>query len=565
MWQLLHREQESHSTKTFNYVVKRMKGKSQVMKFNSKEKTMTANPIKGSMDAEVSLAVPAPTKVPLVVDDVSPPSPKGVEDFDFASSFGVEPFEDFFADERNPFRVHVSTQTVSSETSKGIIRTEPEPCQVNDTNDTPGTPLEHAIVDHALPQSLSRAAPACEVPTLLRKTQAPEEIGRILPSHDTFHAQNQPMNTAAVTPDTRYIHIQEIVTPKMRLYVDDYDASFFCILMQNLLGKSCIVKLDIHRGTDRKRTDSEMALLFQVIQSLANLHTLHLSNVESQDLTSFHEAIFGHRKLKHIRLRIMSGGIDATVLRTLNTLPRLAEVSLETNESFDISLLLRSTTVRKLHIGGLHAISNAHVMAMVPQLECNTVLQELDIEPQMSFLGFKFLAHSLRINRSVHILQVNIESTASRALVSQVMNEIATVLTMNSSLRSINNINHECLRPSANSSRRILRALESNMAMEHFHLFYEDSSFTTRKKNILSTVKSECPSKTSRQVDAPKTTDCSVDTTATTNVFCSAFESLNFDPIVNETRRIFDNAKTKGGQALQLIFGDTEKERGSDS
>jgi hypothetical protein len=158
----------------------------------------------------------------------------------------------------------------------------------------------------------------------------------------------------------------------------------------------------------------------------------------------------------------------------------------------------------------------------------------------------------------VHVLQVNIESTASQALINQVMNEIATVLTMNSSLHSLNNVNHESLRPSANSCRRILRALESNVAMEHFHLFCEDSSFTTRKKNIL--FKSDSPSITSRQIDASKKMDSSVDTTATTNVLCSAFEALNFEPIVSETRRIFSNAKTKGEQAFQLIFGETRKE-----
>jgi hypothetical protein len=335
--------------------------------------------------------------MPLAVEDISPPSPKGVEDFDFASSFGVEPFEDFFADERNPFRVQVTTQTVSLETSENNARTEPELFQVNDI---PGTPLEHVIIDQTLPGPCPAATQSFEVPTLIRKTQAPEEIGLIWPSQDTINEQNQATNNVAVTPDSRYIHIQEIVTPKMRLYIDDYDASFFCLLMQNLLGKSCIVKLDIHRGTDRKRTASEMTILFQVIQSLANLHTLHLSNVELHDLDSFHEAIFGHRKLKHIRLRMMTGGIDATTLRTLNTLPRLAEISLDTKESVDVSLLLRSTTLRKLHIGGLHTLSNAHVMAMVPLLECNTVLQELDLEPQISFLGFKFLAHyhSLALN-----------------------------------------------------------------------------------------------------------------------------------------------------------------------
>lgn len=568
MWQLLQREQESYSTKTFNFVVKKIKHKPSVTKFNSKEKTMAAVPVLRSMDEQVFLTDPLPQKVPpkepLGVECVSPPSPKGVEEFDLASSCGVEPFEDFFADERNPFRVHVATQTASLETSEDIARLGPELTlgHLHDAKVT-STPSEDIEVDHALPDCLSGAAHGCEVPTLLRKTQAPEEIGQLWSSQDTFYSKNQPMNNAVVIPDTRYTHIQEIVTPKMRLYIDDYDTSFFCVLMQHILGKSCIVKLDIHRGTDRKRTASEMALLFQVIQSLSHLHTLHLSNVEPHDLDTFHEAIFGHRKLKQIRLRMMSGSIDTTTLRTLNTLPSLADVSLETKESFDMSLLLRSTTIRKLHIGGMHSLSNAHVMAMVPQLECNTVLQELDLEPQLSFLGFKFLAHTLRINRSVHVLQVNIESTASLALVNQVMNEIATVLTMNSSLRSLKNINHEKLRPSANSCRRILRALESNMAIEHFHLFYEDSSFTARKKNIL--LKYECPVDTSRPNDTSKTTDGSVDTTATINVLCSAFEALSFEPIVSETKRIFANARTKGGQAFQFIFGETPRVGGKES
>lgn len=568
---MLPPREESHSATTFQYVVKRTKRKvpqegsnnnknSEVSEAMMKSATVTNTPDDKAiaMAALSEAAGPTARKVSSLVhnsDDANdknnetmPQSPKGVDEFDSAdpNSFTVEPFENFFDDDSNPFRVHLQAQITPITVSQYSSPVSKEHYS-DDLRPTRGPDSLH--MDATQPKDVRRS----DIPSLLKKTEAPQQIGPSIPSsHDQPRPNYRVSFHASTASQNNYMHMKGLITPKMRLYIDDYDANFFIKLMDNLMGQPCIVKLDVHRGTNRKRTTSELSLLFQVVQSLVNLQTLHLTNIQMIDLDDLHDAIFGHRKLKRIQLRMMAGGIDDTVLRTLNTLPRLAEVSFETTESLDVSVLLRSSTIRKLHLSGVYTFSNAHVMAMVPHLECNTVLHELDFEPQISFLAFKFLAHTLRINRSIHVLQVNIEPTASHALVNQVMNEIATVLTLNSSLRAINNINHESLQPTMSSCRRILRALETNLTIEHFHLFREDSSFANRKKDVL---KSDCHATSCGGYQDTKEADCSVDTTATTHVLCSAFEALDFEPIVNETRRILATAREKRDKALHFWFG----------
>ncbi len=546
MWQILHPQEQSFSATTFKYVVKKTKRKD-ALKSNGDSNSMNCeSSIEQQQQTSAFLATPR--KASLLADDaeytneegstVMPQSPKGVDEFDMANSFSMEPFEDFFAYENNPFRVATKISSTETSPAEGGCNTHKQRNEVEECFDARLMP----------PACIEQ----CDIPALVKKTKAPEVIGQASPVQDTHTPNRQKSQDTDMIAPKICIHLVEIVTPKMRLYIDDYDPTFFSTLLENLMGQSCIVKLDLHFGTNRKRSSSEMLLLFEMIQSLDHLETLHLSNLVARDLENLQRAFFAHQGLKRIRLCMMAGGIDATTLRSLCTIPHLTEISLETTQSLDVSPLLRSTTLRKLNLCGMCILSNAHIMAMVPILECNTVLHELDLEPQISFLAFKFLAHALRINRSIQVLQVNIESTASRSLENQVMKEIATVLILNSSLRELNNINHDRLQPSTDSCRRIMRSLETNLSIEHFHLFREDSSFANRKKDVL---KPDFNAIKYGDFQDSKAADCSVDTTATTQILCSAFEALNFEPFVNQTRRIFASARSKRDMALHAFFG----------
>lgn len=618
MWRMQAKSEEVHTAKTYNYSIHREKkemkpspqGRIATSPFTLRDKNMMAS----SPDALSKRPTPR-----------SPTGVEEVEDDELATSFfSIASFKsDLFPKETNPFRVtdeiytpwsvaspskakeagatDKSQATTSNEDrefdelfntpvtskAKGGLREAPKSRvpKPKDLNDTEMATMAEASLEE-LPV-VEKKAHAVRIETvssnLSSTTNATREVtGQVSTrNHSLGTSSSAPprptktkyqtgpgTSTATESPSTGAIRFQDAITSKLRLYIDDYDPGFFTKLMHDLMSQPRVAKLDIFRNehpSQRIRSTEDMALFFQVVQSLPNLKTLHLSNLDasSNDLEHLPGAVFGHRRLQIVKLHMVNGGIDVGTLRALNTVPRLTEVSLIATTSFDFSLLLRSTTLRRLHIastkGTSFAFENAHVMSAVPMLECNRVLVELDLEPEMSFLAFKFLANSLRLNRSVEVLQVFIEGTSSQLLVEQAISEIAAVLIFNSTLRVLNNANYNSLLTGMPSCRKILRALETNVTMEHFHLFQEDASFTKQKNDLLRPMdtsksgvnKSFGDGSTYRSsvssfytYDSSREMDETDDTSTRTSLprFCGGFEvpaiGLDLEPVAEEAKKV---------------------------
>jgi hypothetical protein len=290
------------------------------------------------------------------------------------------------------------------------------------------------------------------------------------------------------------------------------------------------------------------------------------------DTKYFDEALSKHASVTNITFKLASGDITPNTILTLQSMPRLLEVRLESNQSFDASPLLGSLTLRRLHIGSnsSYSFDNAHIMTMVPLLECSSTLVELDLEPNMSILAFKFLVRALRSNRSIQVLQVATDLTASQALIHQAMSEMATVLTMNSTLRVLNNINYSKLEIEASCSRWILRGLEANVTIEHFQLFREDPSFSNRKRELVkpsagnfnkrigdgsmnSSVANPRSSSPSACDSSVPGSEASNTTSATTTIFCSVFDAMNLDPMAKASKNFLKHARDQGDRALSYV------------
>jgi len=397
------------------------------------------------------------------------------------------------------------------------------------------------------------------------------------------------------------------IPAKLRLYIDEYQSDFFQFLLQELLedeAKKNILKLDIHRSNTTTamdgniRTLKEMEDFFHMVQSLPELKILFLSNLHGgeKDLSALDRTLRGHTSLTSIYLQMASDGIPFSLntLRTLQSMPRLKEVTLESchHSSFDPSPLFRSTTIRKLHIRSSsmksHRFEDTHIFAIIPLLEANSTLLELDLEPKISILAFKFLIRALRVNQSLQQLRVAIDTTSSQTLIHQAMSEVATVIATNSTLRILKNTEYKNLNVEGPCSRWILRGLEANVKMEHFHLFQETPSFTSRKREL---VKPTCNNLSVVRLDGPPGSASSANTsfngrrrnpmvcgssivpcseasctsavtesdsshtsTATTTIFCSGMMDFwTIEPVTGASETVWKNAMGYGERALAYL------------
>ena len=502
-----------------------------------------------------------------------PVSPKGVDDFDAGAVF----FDDYFSSENNPFREAQDESTAGSSGGwETAMITGDTPKQINDAS--PSAPKELGAIDFMGPRTKDPLLDETAPQLVDYATDPPDPVTMEVKKDPEL---TPPATLAEIPVDklspsigpNRTVRTTGKMSSKMRMYIDDYDAGFFRALMYDLIYQPKIIKLDIYRSKQGSRTSSDMELFFRMVRSLPKLRILSLSNMDgNSDLGFFDEALSRHASVTNITLKIMSGAFMPSTIRTLQSIPCLTDVTLDCSQSFDASPLLGSATLRRLHItsNSSYCFDNAHVMAMIPLLECNSTLVELDLEPNMSILAFKFIARALRVNRSIQVLQVATDATSSQALIHQAMSEIATVLTVNSTLCVLNNINYSKLQVEGSCSRWILRGLEANVTIEHFRLFLEGPSFTNRKRELIkpsigslskrfgdgsvfSSISSNPRSTASTSDCSVPSSDASNTSSATTTIFCSAFDAMNLEPMARASKSFLTFTKEQSERALSYI------------
>jgi hypothetical protein len=116
-------------------------------------------------------------------------------------------------------------------------------------------------------------------------------------------------------------------------------------------------------------------------------------------------------------------------------------------------------------------------------LESNNTLTELNLEPPMSFTPFKLLAYALRVNTCLESFRVSISGSSKEADLA--IDEIATVLGRNSTLKSLWNLQHSSLQVSNVTKNKILNAIEQNTSLEVFLFFEEDAFFSSQKEQLM--------------------------------------------------------------------------------
>jgi hypothetical protein len=493
-------------------------------------------------------------------------SPKGVDAFDDGATF----FDNFFSTENNPFRAAEGASVVSSA------------CGWDHAMITGAAPGEGS---DAIPSRLKASgtdeiiSPRTKDPTLQHPASRLSHMltGNIKTvtrdKSSTAQAETTRGTPAPSVVPGPSVGISLKACSKMRMYIDEYDSDFFRALMFKLIYDPKISKLDVYRSVPGTRTSSDMELFFRMVGSLSNLRTLFLSNMNGEsDMAYFDDALSRHAKVKIIKLMVASGTITSNTIRTLKSMPRLAQLRLDSDQSFDVTPLLESPTLRRLHIASTssHSFDPAHILSMVPILECNSTLTELDLEPKMSLLAFKALVHSLRINRSIKVLQVAIDWNSTEPLIHQAMSEVATVLTVNSSLRVLNNIHHDKLQVEPPCRRWILRGLEANVTIEHFLLFREDESFANCKRELVKpsignlvtpiggggSLYSSATNYRNGSLAGESSvhgSEASNSSEATTTIFCTAFDVLNLQPIAKASRGFLSNALHQSERALSFM------------
>lgn len=525
-------------------------------------------------------------------DSTLPISPKGVEDFDSGSEF----FDNYFESETNPFRGESAEERSTASSGGGWDHEMISSGTPKRSNNARISVLKEIGAEDRLPLPPRTQDPSLQ-DTVTRLFHGNNTISdpnsQAGPATTSIQSAQSPIYTPSISQppaplastgsrgqSDQTVGITGKISSKMRMYIDDYDETFFRALMYKLMCHPKIAKLDIYRSaTSATRTPAEMGLLFQMVRSLPKLRILFLTNLHGEsDLPSFEESLFRNTNIRSVQLKLASGSVTPGTLRTLQSMACLTEVILESHHSFDASPLIASETLRRLHISssGTCSFDNAHIMSMVPLLECNSTLEELDLEPKMSLLAFKFLVHALRVNRSLQVVQVATEATSSQALILQAMSEIATVLTMNSTLRVLHNMNYKKLEVDAPCSRWILRGLEANVTAEHFRLFQEDSSFANRKRNLLKPATANLnrsfadgsmyssnikPSSRGTSSSFPsgdssiQGSESSHNTSATTTIFCSAFDitSFNLAPVKQASQSFFQTAREQSERALSYM------------
>lgn len=437
-----------------------------------------------------------------IVDDCGD-SPRAVADFEF------EPFDEFFDDVNNPFRAPATVteeSVVQEQTQRDVAN------KVSEEKQTVGrTLLDSTRItmvstsSHARPAADDVATPkpvkVTVVPNAPLKVKMPVTLddsslsrsARLTPNASEEEQGNDDGASVATRETVHPFGSEDSAASKLRLYIDNYNETAYIKALEDLASNPNVIKLDICRSraasadgkenVNRCRTQSQLASLFSVVRTLANLKILRLTNFEQSDFDNFPDAMEAHPSIQMVN--IQSTTINEATLRTLTCFPSLEEIRLEVEQSFTFDTLLKSSSLKRLSIqskGEAFSLENSHLMALVQVLEDST-LKELNLEPPMSWIAFQLLAYALRVNSSLEKFRVSVAGNGVEA--DSALNEVATVLRRNSTLKSLRNLQYPSLRVSNEGQSNLLDALEANHTIEQFLFFEEDLAYRSRKEKLL--------------------------------------------------------------------------------
>jgi hypothetical protein len=207
-------------------------------------------------------------------------------------------------------------------------------------------------------------------------------------------------DTPQMTKRTKAFHTQHI--KDLKICVDAYSHPHYMELVESLSMSRGVRTLSVIRKHEsegiRTRRPADLDHLFHVLHSLSvSLSELYLWNFRLQDLTSLSLGLYDHASIQHLQLHMETGTLDEDAAKTLGSMPQLVSLELEVKASFPVWPLLSSNALTVLSVVGDHFVFGAaDVLDMSDTLETNSVLQILDLEPQIPAWCLMTLVTSIR-------------------------------------------------------------------------------------------------------------------------------------------------------------------------
>eukprot|EP00934_Nitzschia_sp_Nitz4_P007631 Nitzschia sp. Nitz4//scaffold145_size56662//34513//36498//NITZ4_006561-RA/size56662-processed-gene-0.17-mRNA-1//1//CDS//3329536589//7621//frame0 len=384
-----------------------------------------------------------------------------------------------------------------------------------------------------------------------------------------------------LAPKPNQILFGDTITPKLRLYIDDYDSPFFAQLMERLSGQARIVKLDMYRSLeDRKRTPAELAVFFQMAASLPNLTTLHLTHWDAAegDLQEF-ALLREHAQLAHVRLDYgwspsedQEPGESTVVMDTLLSLPKLTSLTVHVSESCPIQELFQSQTLKRLHVlfqspsnsDATFEMEDSHVLSFSQSLASHPTLREFHLEPTLSLNVVPLLILALRTNQRLRTLRLSVVSpNPNDPRIDPVMVELAHWMEKNQQLETLQNLNYHALTVTPAHQDRLCQALAKS-SLRDFVFVAETPDFTQKKQSILASRQRASPKPRSTPTGSDNKPSCSMNMDAGAMGTCGVWEGLPTAEytawtknIQKQSKQILDRAQTQSkewtSQMHQLV------------
>jgi hypothetical protein len=278
----------------------------------------------------------------------------------------------------------------------------------------------------------------------------------------------------------------------LKLYIDDYQVSTFDPIVESLFSNSSLRTLAVCRGSDpalgNYRTRLEIKAFLEAMRCLPHLETLMMLNFRTDILNDLAVAFQSHATLTKVQLHFAEGTLTPLLLEALASAPKLVQVQLEVNESFEVDRLLHSSSLRMLRVMSENFMfSRRHVRSLADRLATNTTLVALDLEPSLNLESFVALMQALRSNTTLQSLRVSFCGTHQDCQTAVL--ELASLLRVNSTLRQVVNHSHGAIVSMSiqgtESMECLRRALHKNYSLRRFQFFQEDPTFCVAKEAIL--------------------------------------------------------------------------------
>lgn len=280
----------------------------------------------------------------------------------------------------------------------------------------------------------------------------------------------------------------------LRLFVDDYSDTDFKSLLHSINSNHVVEKITVFRKRrgdgERVRTREAMDCLFHVFRNISvTLKDLRLWNFLPEDLPSLSQGLADHPSIDYLQLHMESGSLDKAAATVLASMPKLVSLELEVNASFPVASLLTSGSLAVLAvIGDNFVFDSRDVIAAAEQLEVNSVLQVLDLEPRIpswcvsSILGS---VSSSTANSSLETFQFSCRASTTDegdACVGEILKALSND---DSRLRVVWNHSYESFEVSKGVQTKTLNVLKASNVVEQFHVFVESREFCIAKCEVL--------------------------------------------------------------------------------